>query len=197
MEPRQNVAVEHPVRGDPSSVRRQEVYLQKRLRLLAIAVTLTAAAAITNGPARASMIGQPLGLGLNVDAMPPLEDAQFVWGGRRYCWYFDAWRGPGWYRCGYSWRRGLGWGGASGWHGWHRPPHRRPGVHRPGRPPSGVHRPGRPPSGAHRPGGNRPGVSRPGGGRPGASRPGGGRPGGSAGGRPGGGGGGGGGRPSR
>jgi len=195
MEPRQNVAVEHPVRGDPSSVRRQEVYLQKRLRLLAIAVTLTAAAAITNGPARASMIGQPLGLGLNVDAMPPLEDAQFVWGGRRYCWYFDAWRGPGWYRCGYSWRRGLGWGGASGWHGWHRPPHRRPGVHRPGRPPSGVHRPGRPPSGAHRPGGNRPGVSRPGGGRPGVSRPGGGRPGGSAGGRPGGGGGGG--RPSR
>jgi hypothetical protein len=27
-------------------------------------------------------------------------------------------RGPGWYRCGYTRRRGFGWGGGHGWHGW-------------------------------------------------------------------------------
>jgi hypothetical protein len=90
----------------------------------------------------------------------PVEKAQFVWGGRRYCWYNSAWRGPGWYQCGFAWRRGFGWGGAAGWHGWrhpgfvHRPPVRpRPPVHRP-RPP--VH--ARPP--ANRPGGNRGGSQR-------------------------------------
>ena len=51
----------------------------------------------------------------------PVENAQFVWGGRNYCWYASAWRGPGWYQCGFAWRRGLGWGGGAGWHGWHRP----------------------------------------------------------------------------
>ena len=58
----------------------------------------------------------------------PVEQAQFVWGGRSYCWYNSAWRGPGWYQCGFAWRRGFGWGGAAGWHGWHhrrlRPPAR-------------------------------------------------------------------------
>jgi hypothetical protein len=48
-----------------------------------------------------------------------IELAQFVWGGRRFCWYDSAWRGPGWYQCGFAWRRGLGWGGARGWRGWH------------------------------------------------------------------------------
>ena len=48
----------------------------------------------------------------------PVEQAQFVWGGRNYCWYNSAWRGPGWYWCGYAWRRGIGWGGAAGWHNW-------------------------------------------------------------------------------
>lgn len=94
----------------------------------------------------------------------PIEKAQFVWGGRRYCWYNSAWRGPGWYQCGFAWRRGFGWGGAAGWHGWrhpgfvHRPPVHRPPVHRP-RPPVHARPPAhhRPP--AHRPGGNRAGGS--------------------------------------
>lgn len=163
--------------------------MQKHFRRLAIAVTITAASAII-GPAQASLIGKSNGLRLNVDAMPPVEEAQFSWRGRRYCWYFDGWRGPGWYRCGYHWRRGFGWGGPSGWHGWHhaRPPRHRPGINRPGRPPPAVNRPGRPP-GVNRPGRPPPGVNRPGRPPPSASRPGGGRPGG--------GGGGGGGRPSR
>ncbi|VTZ28508.1 hypothetical protein MPC1_9360002 [Methylocella tundrae] len=31
------------------------------------------------------------------DSVLPLDEAQFVWGGRRYCWYPGGWRGPGWY----------------------------------------------------------------------------------------------------
>src|SRR5579883_26816 len=85
-----------------------------------------------------------------------IEDAQFFFGGRNYCWYDRGWRGPGWYRCGYEFRRGFGWGGGLGWRGWRRP--------RPGGPGWGGNRPGRP--GWNRPGGNRPGGQRPGGQRP-------------------------------
>ncbi len=49
-----------------------------------------------------------------------LQDAQFLFGGRNYCWYDGGWRGPGYYWCGYAWRRGYGWGGPVGWHGWGR-----------------------------------------------------------------------------
>jgi hypothetical protein len=48
------------------------------------------------------------------------EKTQF-WGGRNYCWYPGGWQGPGYYWCGYQWRRGYGWGGPIGWHGWGRP----------------------------------------------------------------------------
>jgi hypothetical protein len=42
----------------------------------------------------------------------------YVHEGRRYCFYFDGWHGPGWYRCGLAWRRGYGWGGVYGWNSW-------------------------------------------------------------------------------
>ena len=42
----------------------------------------------------------------------------YVYGGRNYCWYLDGWHGPGYYYCGYAWRRGYGWGGGYGWRGW-------------------------------------------------------------------------------
>jgi len=174
--------------------------LRKPILQLAVTIGLAIAAAMMVNQSQAAVIRSPRGLRLEIDQLKVIETAQFFWGGRRYCWYYNGWRGPGWYQCGYHWRRGFGWGGPVGWHGWRRPPvvvrppvHRpgvRPPVHRPGvRPP--VHRPGvRPPvhrPGVTRPGGNRPGVNRPGGNRPGVNRPGGGRP--SAG-RPGGGGGG-------
>jgi hypothetical protein len=50
---------------------------------------------------------------------PTLQDAQFIFGGRNFCWYDSGWQGPGFYWCGYAERRGLGWGGGAGWHGWH------------------------------------------------------------------------------
>ena len=53
------------------------------------------------------------------------EDAQFVFGDRRFCWYLDGWQGPGWYWCGFNHRRGFGWGGGEGWNDRRRAPERR------------------------------------------------------------------------
>lgn len=63
------------------------------------------------------------------------QDVQYFYGGRRYCFYPDGWRGPGYYWCGYAWRRGFGWGGPMGWRGWGRPGpgpgfYGRPGMER-------------------------------------------------------------------
>jgi len=90
-----------------------------------------------------------------------VQQAQFVFGGRNYCFYNNGWNGPGFYWCGYAFRRGLGYGGRSGWHGWD---HRGPRLDR---------RPGNRPHMGGRPGG-RPSMGHPGGGRPGGGRPGGG-----------------------
>jgi hypothetical protein len=49
-----------------------------------------------------------------------IQLAQFIFGGHNYCWYDSAWSGPGWYWCGYAGRRGLGFGGGEGFHGWGR-----------------------------------------------------------------------------
>jgi hypothetical protein len=70
---------------------------------------------VTAQTAPAGLSGQ---LGAAADSLNMLEQTQYIYGGRRYCWYFDGWRGPGWYRCGYARRHGLGWGGGTGWQGW-------------------------------------------------------------------------------
>ena len=43
-----------------------------------------------------------------------IKQAQFIFGGRKYCFYLDGWHRPGFYWCGYAYRRGLGWGGPGG-----------------------------------------------------------------------------------
>jgi len=158
-----------------------------------VMVSLIAAvvlALMVGGRAQAAVIA-PEGLGTAADAIATVDKVQFIYRGRRYCWYWDGWRGPGWYWCGYEWRVGLGWGGPVGWRGWRRPA--RPAITRPNRP--GVHPPTRPNRpGVNRPGHNRPGANRPnrpGGGGAGVNRPGGGggRPSAGGGGRGGGGGG--------
>ena len=47
------------------------------------------------------------------------EPVDYLYRGRNYCWYYDGWQGPGWYWCGYEWRRGYGWGSPVwGWNNW-------------------------------------------------------------------------------
>ncbi len=76
-----------------------------------------------------------------VEGADLLQKAQvFWWKGHRYCFYWDGWRGPGWYRCGFHWRRGYGWGGSPGWRGWAHPP--RPPHFKGGPPPKGKWGPG-------------------------------------------------------
>jgi hypothetical protein len=153
---------------------------------LTTALVLALAEAMTGGHAQAAAIS-PEGLRPAADALAAVNKVQFIYRGRRFCWYWDGWRGPGWYWCGYEWRRGFGWGGPVGWRGWRRPSGGRPSANRPGGGRPSANRPG---------GGRRPSANRPGGGRPSANRPsGGGR--GGRGGRGGGGGGRGGGSSGR
>jgi hypothetical protein len=52
-------------------------------------------------------------------------EAEYYWfEGHRYCWYDEGWRGPGWYWCGNSVNKGVGWGGPIGWHFWYHYGHR-------------------------------------------------------------------------
>src|SRR5687767_13923247 len=99
----------------------------------AIAATLLLGAGIASvGPASAAS-GIPNALQPAIDQLDAdaIVQAQYSWRGRRYCFYPDGWRRPGWYRCGYHLRRGFGWGGPMGWHGWDSGPRR--GFHHGGR----------------------------------------------------------------
>jgi hypothetical protein len=101
----------------------------KTLAFVFAAATAVSAAAL---PAQAApAIGS--GIAQTDEANPLLQDVQnrvFVYRGRPYCFYFDGWHGAGWYRCGWNWRRGLGWGGVYGWNDWdYGPAARRFGFH--------------------------------------------------------------------
>jgi len=151
-------------------------HLDKEEVMRKLCLTLTATFAVVGvmigGRSHAAVI-DPNALQAAADELAAVELVQFRWRGRTFCWYNTGWRGPGWYQCGFRWRRGLGWGGPIGWRGW-----RRPGItvgQGPSRP--GINRPGGNRPGINRPGGNRPGITTgQGGGRPGANRPGGNRP---------------------
>jgi hypothetical protein len=96
----------------------------KSLTTIAVAAGLMVAGAAMNR-ADAMPLGDPSGVGSTIDELNFVEKAQvYYYRGRRYCWYNDAWRGPGWYQCGYAWRHGWGWGGPWGWHGWRHPHYR-------------------------------------------------------------------------
>ena len=47
-------------------------------------------------------------LGEMATDLSSIKQAQFIFGGRNYCFYLDGWHGPGFYWCGYAYRRGLG-----------------------------------------------------------------------------------------
>ena len=174
--------------------------MAKFLKSLGISAVF-ALAGFAGGQAAAMPVGGP---GKALERIGLVEKAQYSYGGQNYCWYDDGWNGPGWYLCGQYTVRGVGWGGAAGWHGWTRGGAAAGGTVVRGGRTGGAHVSGRTGGGrtgaSGRTGGGRTGASgRTGGGRTGASgRTGGGRTGAgrTGGGRTGGGGGRGGGRRS-
>jgi hypothetical protein len=93
--------------------------------ILAAAAALTAAGGASAGFVPTLAANDAVGttprliVGVYDPAQPvQLEKAAWFWGGNNYCWYPAGWHGPGYYWCGYAWRRGFGWGGSIGWHGW-------------------------------------------------------------------------------
>lgn len=98
------------------------------LRRFGTGLALLVAGAFLPAGAQAAPVGGAPSTNMQIDPHAMVEKAQvFFWRNRRYCFYWDAWNGPGWYYCGYAWRRGLGWGGSPGWHGWR---HHDRGWHR-------------------------------------------------------------------
>src|SRR5882724_8440110 len=85
---------------------------------VATLAALAAGLTMIGGRAEAAAVPAPNGLPVAADTMALTENVQYFWGGRRWCWYDDAWQSAGWYWCGYNWRSGLGWGGGYGWRGW-------------------------------------------------------------------------------
>ncbi len=97
------------------------------MRKLALALCAATALAGVNATSHPAMAGP--GLAGAVPSLPDsgIEEAQYRWHGRSYCFYPNGWQGPGWYRCGWQRRRGMGWGGPMGWRGWEAPGR---GMHR-------------------------------------------------------------------
>lgn len=90
----------------------------KKFRLALMVGAMAGAAMLAAGTAQAMPLsGQLAPAAANLS---PIVKAQFLFGGRQYCFYPDGWHGPGWYWCGYGARYGFGFGGPEGWHGWHR-----------------------------------------------------------------------------
>ena len=82
-------------------------------------IALSVAAMMAAGAGSGTALPVNGGLKTAIDDIDLTQQAAvYVVEGRRYCFYFEGWQGPGWYRCGYAWRRGLGWGGAYGWRSW-------------------------------------------------------------------------------
>jgi len=92
--------------------------MHKFVFMVAAAAGLVACGTLIGGGVEAAPISAPHAIRTAVGSLEMIENVQFIFGGRRYCWYDDGWQGLGWYWCGYRWRSGLGWGGGEGWHGW-------------------------------------------------------------------------------
>ena len=85
--------------------------------VMASAATAAMIGASLIGSAQAAPVGLPDGVRTAIDHLNIIEAAR-MWNDQSYCWYGDGWNGAGWYQCGYAKRRGYGWGGPYGWHGW-------------------------------------------------------------------------------
>lgn len=120
----------------------------KKVRLVLLVTAAIGTGTIMVSTAQAAPAGMSGQLGAAADRLNLVEQTQFIFEGREYCWYDDGWHGPGWYWCGYALRQGFGWGGSAGWHHWdrHHPPVHGPGSSHNPRPAPPVSKPPRHPS---------------------------------------------------
>ena len=80
--------------------------MRKSIKLGMLA--LLASTALVTVRAEAASVTNPNAVRAAIDDLSMVDTVQaYYFGGRQYCWYDDAWQGPGWYWCGYAWRRGL------------------------------------------------------------------------------------------
>ena len=91
--------------------------MRKLVTTLLAAAALVAAGSVINR-ADAMPLGDPAGIRGAIDDLNIIDNVQYYWGGRQYCWYDDGWNGPGWYWCGRYLLPGIGWGGGLGFRGW-------------------------------------------------------------------------------
>src|SRR6266480_2270436 len=91
--------------------------MHKLLTTIAAAAAFIAAGSVTNR-ADAMPLGDPVGSRAAIDDLNIVDNVQYFWGGRRYCWYDDGRNGPGWYWCGRYLIPGIGFGGGVGFRGW-------------------------------------------------------------------------------
>jgi hypothetical protein len=96
----------------------QGANMRKLTMTAAMVMAVVGATALATMRADAAAFGTSSGLGVAADVIDATENVQYVYGGRRHCWYADGWNGPGWYWCGYRARRGFGFGGPVGWNSW-------------------------------------------------------------------------------
>jgi len=92
--------------------------MEKFRFIIVAASALTIGGALAIGTAQAAVQGGADAIRAASENGSITEQAQYRWGGYDYCWADDGWRGPGWYWCGYAYRRGFGWGGPIGWNKW-------------------------------------------------------------------------------
>lgn len=90
----------------------------KTLRHLAVGAAALGALAGIGSAAQAAPVSHIDPLVNVLGQTAPIEKTQYFYGGAEYCFYPNGWRGPGFYRCGFAFRRGYGWGGPVGWRGW-------------------------------------------------------------------------------
>jgi hypothetical protein len=91
--------------------------MQKLSKALFLAAALSAGT-MMSATALAAPVGPLSRPSVAADDLNLIEKAQYVYRGRRHCWYDYGWNGPGWYWCGYARRPGYGWGGPRGWNAW-------------------------------------------------------------------------------
>jgi hypothetical protein len=94
------------------------------MRTLGLAIAAGALLAATHASAGTFPVNAGL-IGAGSDLIDQVAVRVYVHEGNRYCFYFNGWHGPGWYRCGFAFRRGLGWGGVYGWNSWGYAPYER------------------------------------------------------------------------